>query len=275
MSEFPRWFRPYRPWICVHFLTLLLATSASGWATEIVCHRGANKHAPENTYASTQLCIDWGVDYVELDVRRSADGVMYMMHDAKVDRTTNGTGYLNQLDSSVVDGLDAGSWFSPEFVDERVPRLEPYLRWLKGRIKVYFDVKDADIAELVALVREVGMENESFFWFSDDAQAREFRRIAPELKLKINAATVEQAEAAARDFKADLVEVRLRHLTPELTEACRQHGLEIMIYEPLADREAFVRIVEIGADMVNLNDGDLFREVQRSLETSAAEAGIP
>lgn len=214
------------------------------------------------------------MDYVEIDVRRSADGIM-LLHDAKVDRTTNGTGYLNQLDSSVVDQLDAGSWFGPEFADQRVPRLEPYLRWLNGRIKVYFDVKDADIAELVALVRKVGLEDDAFFWFSDDDQAREFRRLAPDLELKINAATIEQVESARKEFQADIIEVRLRHLTPEFAEACRTHDLEIMVYEPLANREAFARIVDLRADKVNLNDGDLFQEVQREMRTAPQSVENP
>lgn len=247
-----------------------VAAASSAPATEIVCHRGANKHAPENTWASTQVCIDWGVDYVEIDVRRSADGVMYVLHDAKVDRTTDGTGFLNQLPSSVVDTLDAGSWFGPEFAGEPVPRLELFLQRLKGRIKVYFDVKDADVAELIALVRKLGLEDDGFFWFDKDEPAREFRRLAPDLKLKVNATSVAEVEAAARDLQADIIEVRLRHATPELLHACRDLGLKVMIYEPLEDRGAFARILDLGADLVNLNHGDVFQAVQRELPLPSA-----
>lgn len=238
-------------------------------ATEIVCHRGANKHAPENTYASTQLCIDWGVEYVEIDVRRSRDGVMYVIHDARVDRTTDGQGYVHLLDASVIDTLDAGSWYEPEFAGERVPRLEPFLRWLDGRIKVYFDVKNADIAELIALVREVGLEDDCFFWFGDDARARMFRRLAPDLALKVNAASLDDLTEAA-DLRPDIIEVRLRHLTPELLAACRDSGYEVMIYEPLLNREAFAEILKLGADKVNLNHGDVFVEMRENARSGLA-----
>jgi glycerophosphoryl diester phosphodiesterase len=241
-------------------------------ATEVVCHRGANRQAPENTYASTQVCIDWGVEYVEIDVRRSRDGVMYVIHDAKVDRTTDGTGFVNELDSEEIDGLDAGSWFGPEYAGERVPRLEPFLEWVRGRIGVYFDVKDADVGELVALARRLGFEEDSFFWFSDEAKAREFRRVAPDLRLKVNAVTEADARRAAEELRADIIEVRLRHLTPELERACRDLGMELMVYEPLADREAFARIIEWGADKVNLNDADVFLDVQRELAERAEPA---
>jgi len=76
---------------------------------EIVVHRGANDVAPENTMASAQACIDLGADYVEIDVWRSLDGVHYIMHDPKLDRTTNGRGLIALRTSRYIDRLDAGS----------------------------------------------------------------------------------------------------------------------------------------------------------------------
>ena len=131
---------------------------------EIVCHKGANEYAPENTMASTQLCIDWGMDYVEIDVNASQDGVLYLLHGPDVDRTTNGHGLLQEMHSEEIDRLDAGSWFHPRFAGERVPRLEPFLRWVKGKIKVFFDVKaGVDLQSVVDLVYDVGLEHECFF----------------------------------------------------------------------------------------------------------------
>jgi hypothetical protein len=253
--------------VAIGLLPLFVCEAA---ATEVVCHRGANRKAPENTRASTQICIDWGADYVEIDVRRSRDGVMYVIHDAKVDRTTDGAGFVNQLDSSEIDALDAGSWFGPEFADERVPRLEPFLEWIRGRIRVYLDVKDADVAELVALVRRLELEEEAFFWFGDEALAREFRAVAPDLRLKVNAVSPEEVRRAVDEFQADIVEVRLRHLTPEVERTVRELGVKLMVYEPLADRAAFARILGLGADMVNLNDADVFLDVRRELEAQSA-----
>ena len=186
---------------CIALLILLPILPQSALTVETVCHRGANKHAPENTRASTQLCIDWGMDWVEIDVRSSADGVMYLMHDSKVARTTNGGDrYIYEMTSDEIDKLDAGSWFDPAFANERVPRLEPYLRWIKGKIKVYFDVKHADLEKLIALIHELEMEEDCFFWFGDDRQARAFRKLDKNLALKINAGTPEQAGEAKREY---------------------------------------------------------------------------
>ncbi|HXF60497.1 MAG TPA: glycerophosphodiester phosphodiesterase family protein, partial [Caldilineaceae bacterium] len=119
---------------------------------EIVCHKGANEYAPENTYAAAQRCIEWGVDYVEIDVNLSKDGVHYILHGPSVEETTNGSGNIQELTSAEIDALDAGSWFDARFAGERVPRLEPFLRWIKGKAKVFFDVKAANLPELIDLV---------------------------------------------------------------------------------------------------------------------------
>ena len=228
---------------------------------EIVCHKGANEYAPENTYAAAQRCIDWGMDYVEIDVNTSVDGVLYLMHGPAVDRTTNGTGLFSELTSEQIDRLDAGSWFSPEFAGERVPRLHPFLRWIKGKAKVFFDVKSADHRQLIDLIHEVGLENDCFFWSGSDTWARKLREMAPDLKLKINAGNAEGVMAAHGRYRADIVEVRLSNMSRDLMDACRKLGIVVMIYHQEKDPEAFRRVLEWGVDMINLNHGDVFARI--------------
>jgi glycerophosphoryl diester phosphodiesterase len=232
---------------------------------ETVCHRGANEKAPENTRAATQLCIDWGMDYVEIDVRTSKDDVLYILHDSTVNRTTDGEGKLRDLTSEQIDQLDAGSWFDAKFKGERVPRLEPYLKWVKGKIKVYFDVKDADLERVIKLVYDVGLEKDCFFWFGNRLQAGQFRKLDSNLTLKVNAKTVEEVAAAKRALNAQIIETSLSATTPEVKAAIHGAGMKLMVYHPEKDAAAFKRICEIGADMVNLNHGDLFREVETAL----------
>jgi glycerophosphoryl diester phosphodiesterase len=246
-------------------LISLFGPAALTVAVEIACHRGANEYAPENTKAAAQKCIEWGVDYIEIDVRTSKDGVLYIMHDPWVNRTTNGQGMLRQLTSEEIDQLDAGSWFDPRFAGEKVPRLEPYLRWIKGKAKVYFDVKDADLPQLIHLVYDVGLENDSFFWFENPRKADEFRRLDKRLPLKMNARNVQQIDQAQKKG-ANIIEVAPRNFTPEMLAACRQRGLKLMVYEPNKNLDTFRRIVELGADMVNLNHADAFLQVQREIQ---------
>ena len=232
---------------------------------EIVCHKGANEHAPENTYPAARLCIDWGVDYVEIDVNTSKDGVMYLLHGPDLDRTTNGTGYIAERTSEEIDQLDAGSWFSPEFAGEKVPHLEPFLRWIKGKASVYFDVKRADHQQLIDLVYEVGLESECFFWSGSNAWALKLRELAPDLPVKINADTVEKLIEAHDVFGAKIIEVGLNSMSRALQDACRERNIKLMIYHQQKDPEAFRQILRWNADMVNLNHGDVFLEVAREM----------
>ena len=245
-------------------LAICLSAGQAAAGIEVVCHRGANEHCPENTYAAARKCIEWGVAYVEIDVRTSKDGVLYILHDATVNRTTNGRGLLRSLTSEEIDKLDAGSWFNPSFADERVPRLEPYLRWIKGQAKVYFDVKDCDLPQLIKMVYDVGLENDCFFWFDAPKRALEFRQLDAKLPLNVNARTVDDVRLAKERYQANIVEVGVGQLTPELIASCRELGLKVMAYEPQKKPDAFRQIVAAGVDMVNLNHGDLFLEIERA-----------
>ncbi len=146
---------------------------------QIVCHRGANEFAPENTYASSQICIDWSMDYVEIDVNSSNDGVLYVFHGLELEKSTNGKGIIMALLSEDIDQLDAGSAFAPRFQDQRIPRLDEYLGWIKGKAKLFLDVKFANLNELAALIRKHNFEDDCFFWFQMPEMAKTFPQNCP------------------------------------------------------------------------------------------------
>ena len=98
-------------------------------------HRGAAGHAPENTLAAIQKGIALGVDFVEIDVRRTADGVLVALHDETVDRTTNGNGRVDHLSLPDVKKLRAGN-------GEHIPALETVLKVAGGRAGLMFGTKD-------------------------------------------------------------------------------------------------------------------------------------
>ncbi|MBI2318338.1 MAG: glycerophosphodiester phosphodiesterase [Betaproteobacteria bacterium] len=88
----------------------------------IVAHRGGGALAPENTLAAIRKARALGFAAVEFDVTLAADGVPVLMHDETLERTTNGSGSVANIDSGALSRLDAGGWFAPEFAGEPVPR---------------------------------------------------------------------------------------------------------------------------------------------------------
>jgi len=90
----------------------------------VIAHRGLSSLAPENTYAAIELAAKKGVKWIEIDINISADGIPYLHHDDKLNRCTNGNGYLIKASSNDLDKLDAGSWFSDAYKGEPLMRFE-------------------------------------------------------------------------------------------------------------------------------------------------------
>ncbi len=95
-------------------------------------HRGAGKLAPENTLASLRLGHAHGYRMAEIDVKLSADGVPFLLHDATLDRTTSGSGRADALGWRELSRLDAGSWHSPPYAGETIPTLAAVARWCRA-----------------------------------------------------------------------------------------------------------------------------------------------
>lgn len=93
----------------------------------LIAHRGAGLLAPENTLESLALAIDLGAKYVEFDVSLTKTGECVVFHDDALDRTTNGTGIVEQASLAEIRQLDAGSWFSTKYAQAKVPLLTQWL----------------------------------------------------------------------------------------------------------------------------------------------------
>ncbi|MGN0394169.1 MAG: glycerophosphodiester phosphodiesterase [Coprococcus sp.] len=133
--------------------------------TLVSAHRGASTEAPENTIPAIQKAIDNEADYVEIDVRLTADGQVVLMHDASTKRTTDGKMKVEDSTYEELLTLDAGSWFSEEYKETRIPTLEEVIKLCKGRIMMNIELKPADssgaLEEAVAkLITEYNMESQ-------------------------------------------------------------------------------------------------------------------
>lgn len=93
----------------------------------VVAHRGDSQNAPENTLAAFSLAVEQQADLVEFDVHQTADGDVVVIHDEKIDRTTDGQGEVFRMRTADVRAVSAGAWFSPRFAAERVPLLDEVL----------------------------------------------------------------------------------------------------------------------------------------------------
>lgn len=97
---------------------------------QIIAHRGASAYAPENTMVAFDKALALGCRFIEFDVALSVDGEAFVFHDSNLKRTTNGKGEIGLVTSEYLQSLDAGSWFSRRFREEKIPLLRDVLEWL-------------------------------------------------------------------------------------------------------------------------------------------------
>ncbi|UOB17266.1 glycerophosphodiester phosphodiesterase family protein [Abyssalbus ytuae] len=230
----------------------------------VVSHRGANRLAPENTFASAKEAINNGTDYIEVDLRKSQDGIYYLFHDKTLERTTNGSGLFSQTPSSVIDTLDAGSWFNHSFKGEKIPRFENYLEWVKGKAKLYIDVKDINIADVTEIIKTHSMQNDCFFYFRKPENIKEFRNTAPDFQLKVNAEFAKDIDSLVKNYNPRIIETSPRHITDELIKKCHDQNLKLMVYIPGNDFENYQSILLKNVDMVQVDNPDIFNSMMKN-----------
>lgn len=123
----------------------------------VVAHRGLLLHAPENTLANFRACLELRIGF-EFDVQRTKDGALVCIHDDSVDRTTDGTGRISELNLEQIRKLDAGSWFDPRFTGEKVPTVDEVFRlvaeYRQHDILVAVDLKAENVENDVVRIAE-------------------------------------------------------------------------------------------------------------------------
>ncbi|VDK14208.1 Glycerophosphodiester phosphodiesterase [Oenococcus sicerae] len=107
-----------------------MAKSENKMQTRIFAHRGYKNAAPENTLPSFQAAVKYPIDGLEIDVHMTKDHELVVIHDEKVDRTSNGSGYVKNKTLAELKSLDFGSWFSKTYEHTQIMTLHEFLNWL-------------------------------------------------------------------------------------------------------------------------------------------------
>jgi len=149
----------------------------------IIAHRGDHTEAPENTLKAFSDAITTGVDYVEVDVRSTRDGELVVMHDATVDRMTSGHGKVSELTWDELQQLTVVNKDHPEYGQYKIPSFTEVLKLCKGKIGIYLDFKDGNVAKAWQLIREYGMSRTIVVYLNAEQHLGEWKAHAPEVPL--------------------------------------------------------------------------------------------
>lgn len=227
-----------------------------------LAHRGASHYAPENTLAAFYYGIQLGANGLETDLRISRDGVVFLHHDDRLDRTTNGSGLPADYLWKELQRLDAGSWFSPAFAGERLISFETFA-YLFGRkpLKLALELKDDGIEEQVAhLFRKYDLYEGSVVTAFDEASLRRLRSLDEKIPLGY----------LARSWDAELLErlkeMRVRQLCPDAETLTAEHvrllkreGFEVRAWK-VRDEQLMHHCLDCGVDGMTINFPEKLRE---------------
>jgi len=217
----------------------------------IMVHRGTMQLAPENTMAAMCKAVELGLDAVEIDVRVTADRKLIVMHDGKLDRTTNGKGLILKASVEEIKKLDAGRWFAPQYAGERVSTLAEMLEFCRGKLKVKIDAKKADPALLAAEIR--ACKAADFVWVLEyPPYLEKLAAIAPEIPRMTWFTKDEELNAVLAQAKPAVLEVPWQLCTAERVAEWHKRGVMTIVYAPSAPHlmDEYVKRVKSGVSVI-------------------------
>ena len=187
-------------------------------------HRGAAGHEPENTLRSIERAIDLGVDLVEIDLQTTRDGYIVVAHDKRVDRTTDGTGYVTRMSLAELRRFDAGK-------GERIPTLQEVLDLTTGRVGLMLEFITPRIAEkVVDLVRQ-NFSGEVIYASFLHAEVASVRRLSPAAStLALLEGIPVRPTAFAKDAEVTHVGLSMESITESFVSQLREDGLQVFVY---------------------------------------------
>jgi glycerophosphoryl diester phosphodiesterase len=217
----------------------------------VIAHRGDRLAAHENTLTALRQAAEAGIDYVEIDVRRTADGHYVLMHDSTVDRMTDGQGRVNELSLEQIRALKVRDKRRPQIAMDRVPTFEEALAAVKGRVHMYLDFKAGDRAVVTKMIRDAGVSRQILVYDEVESVA-EWRRVAPELPLIVSPPeTIRTAAELVKFIKESGVEVldgSWEFYAREMVEAAHASGAKVWpdIQDGHEDAEYFAKMMARG-----------------------------
>ncbi|MBN1507209.1 MAG: hypothetical protein JW955_10210 [Sedimentisphaerales bacterium] len=230
----------------------------------IVAHRGNSVSAPENTIASCNAAR--GVaDWVEFDVRMTLDNQLILMHDATVDRTTNGSGDVGTMTFAECRQLDAGARFSPSFSGELVPLMTEAVLATMRDMRPFIERKTGPAAMYVDLIRSLRIEHEAVIIAFDWDFLAEVEALAPAIRTgALGSEPLTLAEIQAIQSRGiDFVDWAHDTVTAETIDRVHAHGMELHVWT-VNDASRIESLIHWGIDGITTDDPQLARQLLRA-----------
>jgi glycerophosphoryl diester phosphodiesterase len=240
-----------------------------------IAHRGASGYAPENTFAAFRRAIALGAGFIETDLQLSRDARLVAIHDATVNRTTNGQGAVHDMTLAELRRLDAGSWFGSEFAGERIPTIEEILEFAnKHDVVFYLEMKPSGSwggeHALISALRESREIARTVVISFDAAILAAVRKIEPTLMTGLLfEGHIPNPLDKAIEIGARQLAVRGDLVTPRLLKEAHGHDLQVVCWT--VNHPGHMRLlVQAGVDGIISDYPDRLLKLTRRKDGSAS-----
>jgi len=217
-------------------------------------HRGARAYAPENTIKSFEKAIEIGVDAVELDIRKTSDNELVVIHDADIKRTTNGKGLVSELTLKEIRSFSADG--------EKIPTLDETLNFLDKKVKVFIELKEAGVEEQVlSIVRSKGLKkNVVIVSFLEDA-LKKVRELDSDIETGLIYAKHKNPVKAALELKANYLLALYRFTHSANVQKAHENGLKMVVWT-INDPEEANEYFNKGVDGIASDKPDILMQLK-------------
>ncbi|GGE47433.1 glycerophosphoryl diester phosphodiesterase [Pullulanibacillus camelliae] len=227
---------------------------------QALAHRGYPVKYPENTLASYRAAYELGFSHLEIDVHLSKDGIPVLMHDTKINRTTNGQGYIKDFTLKELKCLDAGE-------EETIPTLKEALEFAKGRMFVSIELKQqGDLypgleEKALQVIQEMDMLDQVYVNSFDHYAVMRMRQLSDDIDLGI----IQHGASPAvlpfmKKIRAHYLSLRVEYLTGGYVEACHEAGARIVVW-PVDTEEQFLKVLQHPSVLSTTNQLERFKSL--------------
>ena len=220
-----------------------------------VGHRGAAAYEPENTIRSFRAAVDLGANAVELDIRATKNGKIVVIHDSKVNRTTDGKGKVCKLTLSEIRNLDAG-------MDETIPTLQEAVAWAKGRTTLLVEFKEPGLEAKAVKIFKGNRDilAISFFPTVLEELKRLDSRIETGLLFDSKPGHLDEFLSACKQLRISWILGKAKFINRKLVAAAHEKGLRVLAWT-IDKRKTMIKKIAMGLDGITSNKPDLFEEL--------------
>lgn len=228
---------------------------------QIQAHRGASDYAPENTVPAFRKAVEFGANGIECDIHWTADKQFVVCHDAKIDRTSDGTGEIEKMTLKEIQSHDFGKKFGESFAGTTAPTLREMLDVVKDMNPVNIEIKsfrkdgqnDEALEAFYAILSEYGIIGNTIVSSFDAKSLKRLKELHPDVYTcflydkKLNAAEF------AQKIGCSAIHPHFKYLRKSTVESAHRRGMKVNCWTPNTEKE-IRKMIEIGCDGIITND---------------------